>query len=156
MKNTADTEDIVSDTFYRLIKSNKVFESSEHEKAWIIRTASNLCKNALRHWWRKREDIEDFENTAASMGAGHGHDQTQDEVFSAVMELPGKYKTVVYLYYYEGYNSVEISEMLEKPESTIRSHLSEARKILKGTLDWAGAGKFSPAQSHKLGGEYHG
>jgi len=48
--------------------------------------------------------------------------------------LPDKYKTVVYLYYYEGYNSVEISKILGKPQSTIRNHLHEARSVLREKL----------------------
>ena len=128
MKNTADTEDAVQDTFYNLIKSGMVFASTEHEKAWLIRTATNLCKNMLKHWWRKRENIEDH---------GHLHSNCTfeiDDTFNVVMNLPDKYKTVIYLYYYEGYDSVKISEILGKPQSTIRNHLHEARKILKEKL----------------------
>lgn len=50
MKNPTDTEDAVQDTFFQLIKSGPAFESEEHEKAWLIRTATNICKNVLRHW----------------------------------------------------------------------------------------------------------
>lgn len=65
MKNPADTEDAVQDTFFQLIKSGPAFESEEHEKAWLIRTATNICKNVLRHWWRRHEIIEDFYNLPA-------------------------------------------------------------------------------------------
>lgn len=128
MKNTADTQDIVQDTFFRLIKCGKAFENEEHEKAWLIRTATNICKNVLRNWWRGRENLEDFENLC-------GNENIEiDNVFSVVMGLPDKYKTVVYLYYYEGYNSAEISKVLEKPRSTIRNYLHEARNILREKL----------------------
>lgn len=125
MKNLADTEDAVHDTFYQLIKTGAAFESEEHEKAWLIRTATNLCKNVLRNWWRKRESMEDYENLLESASA------EIDDTFNVVMGLPDKYKTVVYLYYYEGYTSVEISKILEKPQSTIRNYLHEARSILR-------------------------
>jgi len=129
MKNETDTEDAVQETFIRLIKSDKAFENEEHEKAWLIRVAANLCKNTLRHWWRKRENLEDYNNLP-------GQENIEvDDVFNAVMSMPDKYKTTVYLYYYEGYNSVEISSILKKPQSTIRSHLLEARKILRNILD---------------------
>ncbi|GHV18418.1 hypothetical protein FACS18949_14330 [Clostridia bacterium] len=128
MKNPADTEDVVQDTFIRLIKSGTSFASEEHEKAWLIRTATNLCKNVMRNWWRKRENLEDYENL-------QGNENVEiDEVFSVVMALPDKYKTVVYLYYYEGYDSVEISKILDKPQSTIRNYLHEARGVLRETL----------------------
>lgn len=130
MKNPADTEDAVQDTFYKLIKSGVAFESDEHEKAWLIRTASNICKNILGHWWRKRNRLENFEDIQDDDG---GHFEVA-ETFNVVMGLPNKYKTVVYLYYYEGYNSVEISNILEKPPSTIRNYLHEARGILRKKL----------------------
>lgn len=132
MKNAADTEDIVQETFYKLIKNGKVFESEKHEKAWLIRVAANLCKNTLNHWWRKRKKLEDYENLQAN------NDFETDDTFSVVMDLPDKYKTVVYLYYYEGYDSVEISEILNKPKSTIRNYLHEARKLLKEKLNYGG------------------
>ena len=125
MKNSMDTEDAVQDTFCNLIKSGVAFESAEHEKAWLIRAAANICKNKLRHWWRKRENLEDYENLQAE-GAFE-----IDDTLNAVMQLPDKYKTVVYLYYYEGYDSVEISKILQKPQSTIRYYLSNARKMLR-------------------------
>lgn len=128
MKNPADTEDAVQDTFYQLIKSGPAFDGLNHEKAWLIRTAANICKNTLRHWWRRRENIEDFYDLQGSEGI------ETDEVFQVVMALPDKYKAVVYLYYYEGYTSVEIAGILKKPQSTVRNYLHEARAILKERL----------------------
>ncbi|MCL2361698.1 MAG: RNA polymerase sigma factor [Defluviitaleaceae bacterium] len=125
MKSNTDTEDAVQDTFCNLIKGAKPFESYEHEKAWLIRTATNVCKNSVKHWWRKRENLEDYENHRSP-------DVFEiDETFQVVMGLPRKYKTVVYLYYYEGYDSAEIAQILQKPQSTIRYYLSQARKILR-------------------------
>ena len=57
-----------------------------------------------------------------------------DDILGAVMALPDKYKTVIYLYYYEGYNSAEIADILRKPKSTVRNYLHEARVILKERL----------------------
>jgi RNA polymerase sigma-70 factor (ECF subfamily) len=128
MKNTADTEDAVQNTFFQLIKAGPVFEGEEHEKAWLIRTAANLCKNVLRNWWRKRDSLEDCENLQ-----GNGAMEI-DDVFSVVMSLPDRYKTVVYLYYYEGYDSAQIAGILQKPRSTIRNHLHEARGVLREKL----------------------
>ena len=128
MKNTADTEDMVQDAFYQLIKTNVHFENAEHEKAWLIRTATNLCKNNLKHWWRKRENIDNYEILQMD------NEFEVDGIFEVIMNLPDKYKTVIYLYYYEGYNSVEISKILKKPQSTIRNHLHEARELLRNKL----------------------
>ena len=82
----------------------------------------------LRHWWRRRENIDDFHDLRSP------EETETDDVLRAVMELPNKYKTVVYLYYYEGYTSVEIAGILKKPQSTVRNYLHDARAILKERL----------------------
>lgn len=128
MKNRADTEDLVQDTFIKLISSGTCFNSVEHEKAWLIVTASNLCKNALRHWWRRRENIEDYS------GLCQEEDLHLDDVLEAIMKLPAVYKDAVYLYYYEGYTTPEIAAMLNCSQSTVRNRLMRARKLLKTML----------------------
>lgn len=57
-----------------------------------------------------------------------------DETLRAVLALPPKYKTCVYLYYYEGYRTGEIAALTGTPASTVRSHLSEARTLLRTML----------------------
>lgn len=128
MKNTQDTEDMVQETFLRLLHCNTGFVSEEHEKAWLIVTASNLCKDTLRKWWRKTEDIDD-----PSLGL-HQPPVEIDEVLCAIMKLPPDQKTAVYMYYYEGYSTSEIANYLHCSHGTIRSRLSRARKTLKQKL----------------------
>ena len=129
MKNPSDAEDAVADVFVKLMQKNIIFETAEHEKAWLIRTTINACKDNLTHWWRRRADIDDYEHL-------RGDDALHiDETLEAVIELPARYKDTVYLYYYEGYTTEEVAGILRKPHSTIRSHLSEARKLLRGVLE---------------------
>ena len=128
MKNKADTEDVVADVFVKLLKGGKSFQSDEHEKAWLLRTAVNQCKDRLKHWWNTCENIDNYKFLEDSRKAGG------DDTLDAVMGLPERYKAVIYLYYYEGYSSAEIAEILRKPQSTILNHLHEARKYLKGVL----------------------
>lgn len=128
MKNPADTEDMVQDTFLRLLSTGKRFENERHEKAWLIVTASNLCKDALKKWWRRNENIDDYSHLA---GASREKDKV---VLEAILSLPKDYKTVVYMYYYEGYTTAEIAGHLNCPEATVRSRLSRARKQLRSML----------------------
>ena len=128
MKNTHDTEDLVQETFLRLLSSSVVFQSSEHEKAWLIVTASNLCKDTLKKWWRKTEDISD-----PTLGLQQPPFEING-VLEAILELPKDQKTVVYMYYYEGYSTADIARYLGCPHATVRSRLSRARKALKDKL----------------------
>lgn len=129
MKNAADAEDMVQETFLKLIAGNRKFQSENHEKAWLIVTASNTCKNALKHWRRKAENIEDYTMLLDSASA------LEDTMLPAILALPVKYKEVVYLYYYEGYQTPEIAKMLHCSDSTVRNRLARARKYLKKTMD---------------------
>ena len=128
MKNPADTEDAVQETFFRMIRRQPHFENPEHEKAWLIRTASNICKNELKHWRRTQTDLDSYTDLPAQEPESSG------DLMEAIKALPERYKTVIYLYYYEGYQTAEIAKMLKKPHSTIRNHLREARLLLKERL----------------------
>lgn len=127
MKNKADTEDMVQETFLRLLSSKKSFENERHEKAWLIVTASNVCKDTLKKWWRKTENIEDFLDIAAEP-------KQEDSLLEVILQLPEDAKDAVYMYYYEGYTTVEIAEFLHCPESTVRSRLMRAKKKLQVML----------------------
>ena len=124
MKNTNDAEDVVQETFLRLVKQTTHFTSEEHVKAWLIVTASNYCKSALKHWWNQRKEIGEVEDRSH-------YSYEHDDVLDAVLELPYKYKSAIFLYYYEGYTSEEIATILHKPAGTIRSYLHKGRHLLK-------------------------
>lgn len=128
MKNTADTEDMVQETFLRLIRSNIVFQSEEHEKAWLIVTASNLCKDTLRKWWRKAENIDDHTASICTPPLEIDH------ILEAILNLPANQKTPLYMYYFEGYSTDDIATYLKCPASTVRSRLARARKALRHEL----------------------
>ena len=130
MKNQADTEDMVQETFIRLLSTNKCFENVRHEKAWLIVTASNICKDTLKKWWRRSENIEDFLNIAQEP-------KQDDDVLEAILQLPPDFKDAVYMYYYEGFTTVEIAQYLHCPESTVRSRLMRAKQKLQVMLGGA-------------------
>ena len=120
LKHPSDTEDAAADVFAKLMRKNVSFQSAEHEKAWLIRATINTCKDYLRRRRRSCADISDYE-ILQSDDPYH-----IDETLKAVMNLPARYKDVIYLYYYEGYTSEEVAGILRKPHSTVRNHLREA------------------------------
>lgn len=128
MKNRSDAEDMTQEAFLRLLSSDICFENLRHEKAWLIVTASNLCKDSLKKWWRKTENIDDL-----AVSAGEDR-MTSCEVMEALMSLNKDYKTAVYMYYYEGYSTAEIAVHMNCPEATVRSRLARAGKQLKTLL----------------------
>ena len=127
-------EDIVQGVFERLMRRRPIFESREHEKAWLIRTAVNLCLSDLRTQSR-HGDLPLDENIAGEFG------DDSYEVLDAVQNLPVQDRYAVYLYYYEGYGVKEIGHLLKEPEGTISSRLSRARKKLRSILEGGNHGR---------------
>ena len=126
--NVHDAEDAVQTTFLRLMKDTTRFCSAEHEKAWLIVTAGNVCKNMLTSGWKRNVELDE---TALRQQAVR---LDMDETFSSVMALPNKYKTAIYMHYYEGYSAKEIADYMGKTEPTVRRYIHDGRDLLKITL----------------------
>ncbi|MDR0920666.1 MAG: RNA polymerase sigma factor [Oscillospiraceae bacterium] len=129
LKNVQDTQDAVEDTFVKILQKPVKFENAEHEKAFLIKTSANICKNILKHWSRKNENIEDYENLSVNQGF------EIDETLQEVLNLSPKLRSAVYLYYYEGYPTKTIAKLLGTTDTAVRMRLSEARKQLKANIE---------------------
>lgn len=117
-----DADDILQTVFLRLVKSNTDFTDEEHIKAWLIRVTLNTSKNLLSSAFRRL--TLPLEDTLVS------EMKERSEVYYAVMKLPVKYRTVVHLFYFEGYNVAEIAELLDTKEATVKTRLKRAREKL--------------------------
>lgn len=134
MKNVPDAEDAAQTVFRRVMERGDPFCDPEHEKAWLIITARNECRNQLNHWWRtRRED-------ASALDALIWEQPEDARVWDQVVALPDKYRLVLYLHYYQGYTTSEIAQILEDNPATVRSRLVQARKKLKLRLEAEGYG----------------
>lgn len=129
LKNIQDTEDAVQSTFIKFLQYKGTFKDQEHIKAWLIVTASNNCKNFLKHWWRKNIDIDSLQEKFITFNEENKY------IFEKIMNLPQKYKLIIYLYYYEGYKLKEIAEKLKMNDSTVRSYLRRGRNLLRDIIE---------------------
>lgn len=129
LKNPADTEDIFQNVFLKYVLSPVVFESAEHEKAWLIRVTINACKDLVKSFFRSRTvPLEELLDQPAPLS------EERREVLEAVLALPQKYRDAVYLHYYEGYTAAEIGKLLGKNTNTVYTLLTRAREQLRKTL----------------------
>lgn len=122
-KSKEDAEDIFQDTFLKLSNKMPDFESEEHEKAWLIRVTINLSKNLFTSSWKQKTIPLDEELKF--------EDKEVSDVYFEVLKLSQKYRTIIHLFYYEGLNIKEISNVLKVNENTIKTRLSRAREQLK-------------------------
>lgn len=126
--NVSDAEDAVQTVFLKFLRLAPEFKDNNHEKAWLIRVTINQCHDAMRSAWNRKTTAMD--DTLAGKQDGGGF-----EVLEVVRKLPDKYRDIIYLYYYEGYSTVEIARMLQMPQATAESRLYRARAKLKLLLE---------------------
>ena len=129
LKNYADTEDIFQTVFFKYLQNTQIFENPAHEKTWFIRVSINACKDLKKSFFHSRTVSLD---TLVSQPAAQDPDTS--EVLEAVLSLPQKYRSVIYLHYYEGYTAPQISQLLGKKVNTIYTLLTRARLLLKEKL----------------------
>lgn len=127
LHNMEDAEDIVQDTVICYWQKAPQNMDMEKEKAWLLTVASNLSKNKIRY--KKLRKADELLDTLAQ-------EEREDLsfVWEAVKTLPVKYREAVHLFYYEGYSTRDIAQILHRNESSVRSDLRRGREQLKKIL----------------------
>lgn len=128
VKNQADAEDILQETFFKYLYKAPVFDNKEHEKRWLIRVTINLCKNHLLSFWQRNR---------CEMADQSCIEFNDEEVvlLQEIMRLPAKQRGIIYLHYYEGYSCKEIAEIMRIGESTVKMRLKKGREILRKSME---------------------
>ena len=127
LHNMSDAEEILQDTLIQFMKSAPTFTSEQHRKAWLLRVAGNISKNRISYnTIRQTDELKD------ELVQEEREDLTF--VWDAVKQLPVKYREAIHLFYYEGYSTAQIAQILQKNEATVRSLLARGRKQLKKVL----------------------
>ena len=124
-----DADDTVQDVMLKLFQRKEPFESEEHARYWLIRVTINQCKNGLRlARLRRHEDLDDIDASVQFQQPEHS------EVYREVMALPERYRTVLYLFYYEELSVNKIALLLGIKPTAVTTRLSRARQKLKTKL----------------------
>ncbi len=123
--NRTDAEDVCQSVFLKLAEGKTTLLPGR-EKAWLLTCAANLCKSHLRSFWRR--NVGELDESLPF------RDDTDREVWDAVMALPPKYRAVVHLYYWEGYGQGEIGDILHISRTAVQTRMARARDMLKKEL----------------------
>ena len=115
LKSTDDAQDICQTVFLKLLQKPRAFSSPEHEKAWIIRTAVNLCKDHLKSGWRRATVALDAAEAVPAPAEEEG------SLLSAVNLLPR-----------------EIAQLLGEKPATVSTQLNRGRQQLRTLLESEG------------------
>ena len=137
LNNVPDAQDVCQEALLKGLDHAGSFESRAHERAWLMQVTVNLCKNLRRSPWRTRTVGLD---TVAEQAA---FQPEEGGVLEEVQRLPAKYREVLVLYYYMGYDTNEIAEILGIRTDAVRARMSRARQKLRLGLEVQGYGKLS-------------
>lgn len=125
---TADAEDICQTVLLRAMTVAPPFSGPEHERAWIIRTTINACKDLLRSAARRTNVALD------ATIEPEAPEQPDGTVADAVARLPHDQREAIYLHYYEGYPIAQVARLVGASEAAVTKRLSRARATLRHTL----------------------
>ena len=133
LRNSHDAEDVMQETFIKYMRTDVEFRDEEHKKAWLLKVSQNKCKDMLRfhkvHAYIPYEEIQEHI-------VSHDFLDVEDiEEVLDIAKLSYKYKSVILIYYIEGYSVKETADILGITESAAKSRLKRAREKLKGTFE---------------------
>ena len=129
-----ERDDAFQETFIKYAQSDKAFSDDEHVKAWLIRVATNTCKDMLKRAEAKTVLTDRFDDTARPSWSAEEGGDAFDDLARALQQLDDAYRIALYLKYYEGYTAAEIAEVMNMPENTVYTNLSRGRAKLKEVL----------------------
>ena len=126
-----DVQDMIQEVLLKYMQKRPVLHDAEHEKAWLLRVAVNLCRDMLRLRSRRRYfPIDELEPEAVG-----STDAESREILEEIAMLPQKWKSVLLLHYIEGYSLKEISEILDVSENAVKKRMQRAKEALRRRME---------------------
>lgn len=134
-RNLQESEDMLQEAFVKVFNSLDKFGFKGSFEGWIRRIVVNTCLRYLEKDKIIFEDIDIVEYSSSNVIQSSAIENlAEEELLKIIALLPDGYKMVFNLYVIEGYSHKEIAELLNIGESTSRSQLVKARKLLKELL----------------------
>lgn len=132
-----DADDLYQETWLKVYCKLDQYDDSQPFEHWLTAICVNCYRDSLRRN-RLERLIVDFPTNQEKDSRIHSiaaEDSTENtELWEAVGRLPEKYRTVIILHYFRGYDVKELSAILKIPEGTVKYRLHRARELLKGEL----------------------
>ncbi|MBO4291674.1 MAG: sigma-70 family RNA polymerase sigma factor [Lachnospiraceae bacterium] len=130
--NAEDANDLMQETFVKLLTADTEFEDENHLKAWLLRVCINLCISQLRSQ-KAHRTVELKEDIPCEQAKETG------DLYAIVLSLPDKYRIPLHFFYYEEYKISEIAEILHLTPAAVKTRLKRGKAILRRKLkreDW--------------------
>ncbi|MGV3467241.1 MAG: sigma-70 family RNA polymerase sigma factor [Heyndrickxia sp.] len=138
--NKAIAEELTQDIFVKCYKYLHTYNGKSTLKTWLWRIAINHCKDFLKSWYNKKvintgEELLNNKPSNEAVEQAVIQKEEEGQLILALMELPIKYREVIYLFYYEDLPIKEIAMMTEVGDNTVKTRLRRAKQLLKERLE---------------------
>ncbi|MEH7115183.1 sigma-70 family RNA polymerase sigma factor [Neobacillus niacini] len=139
VKNRTTAEDLTQEIFLKCYEKLNQFNQQATLKTWVYRIASNHCKDYLRSWHYRKITLSDkildyIPSKSKQVEEEIIANSEENNLTNAVMNLPLKYREVVFLHYYEELSLAEISKITTVNINTIKTRLKRAKELLKDKM----------------------
>ena len=162
-RNPTDAEDLVQETSVKAYAAFHQFQTGTNLRAWLNRILTTTFINVYRK--RKREpqqalggDLADWQMSADRLAPPSPSAEaealdriTDSDLLRALRELPGEFRTAVYLADIEGYPYREIAEMMGTPIGTVMSRLHRGRRRIREQVTSPGLPPPRPTSARRAG-----
>ena len=128
--NRDDADDLLQETWVRVARSAKRFDTARRFRSWIYGIATNLARDLFRRRMTREHALRDL--AAHPTAAPSANSVDCGELRERIAELPENIRAVLLLRYYEGMSEAEMAEILDVPRGTIKSRLHAALRRLRG------------------------
>jgi len=131
-KERVDAEDILQESFIKIYENIQGFKSEGSLEGWLKRIVVNVSINHYRKKIKENVVSTDGEVTYEEIIPENVFSElTSKELIGLIQRLPEGYRMVFNLYVIEGFKHNEIAEMLGYTESTSKTQLMKAKKMLQ-------------------------
>lgn len=134
--NREDADDLLQETWVRIARSAKSFDTARRFRSWIYGIASNLARDLFRRRMTKERALHELSTHPPAASGADSIDR--GELREQIAELPENMRAVLLLRYYEGFSEAEMAEVLDVPRGTVKSRLHAALRRLRGEYGVSG------------------
>lgn len=140
VKNWSTAEDIVQEVFVTYYQKSDQFEKRSSIRTYLAKITVNKCHDYLRSWKNKvpfytnifKSQILTNQDSPEKLVMNK---DKSDRLIQEILEMSVKYREVILLFYYQEFTIVEVSNILNVSENTVKTRLYRAKAILKIKLD---------------------
>ncbi|OOE14037.1 sigma-70 family RNA polymerase sigma factor [Fictibacillus arsenicus] len=136
VKNKSQADDVTQAVFIKCFTKFEQFRGKNF-KSWLYQITVNICKDYFRSWHYRQTIISDSLITFFKEKSAEEVLLERDEnkqISDAVLDLPVKYREIIFLHYFEELSLIEISNLLELNLNTIKTRHKRAKDLLKNAF----------------------